>query len=87
MKRGPWLRWGRVSPDEQKVFILKQGAEGTAVAGICRKAGIRHATCFNWKKRYGGVLSAEMRRLTTLEVEEDWETIQWTVFPTNGMHG
>ena len=69
MKRGPWPRWGRVSPDEQKMFILKQGAEGRAVAGICRKAGIRQATCFNWKKRYGGLLSDEMRQLKEVEVD------------------
>jgi putative transposase len=36
--------------DAQKVFIVKQGNEGTTVAEICRKAGISPATHFNWKK-------------------------------------
>jgi len=33
----------------QKAFILKQGADGHPVAGICRKAGFSPAY-FNWKK-------------------------------------
>jgi putative transposase len=36
------------------------------VAEICRKAGICEATCFNWEKRYGGLLPDEMRRLKAL---------------------
>jgi len=55
--------------EAQKAFILKQGEEGTPVAEICRKAGINQATYFNWKKRYGGLLPAEMRRLKALEDE------------------
>lgn len=42
--------------EAQKAFILKQGEQGTRVAGICRKAGISQATYFNWKKKYGGLL-------------------------------
>ena len=55
--------------EAQKAFILKQGEEGTPVAEICRKAGISQATYFNWKKRYGGLLPDEMRRLQALEDE------------------
>ena len=36
--------------DAPKAFIIKQGEDGTAVAEICRKAGISLATQFNWKK-------------------------------------
>ena len=53
--------------DAQKAFILKQGADGVPVVDICRKAGISQATCFNWKKRYDGLLPTEMRRLKPLE--------------------
>ena len=53
----------------RQAFILKQGEEGTPVAEICRKAGISQATYFNWKKRYGGLLPDEMRRLKALEDE------------------
>ena len=55
--------------DAQKAFILKQGADGIPVAEICRRAGISQATYFNWKKRYGGLLPDEMRRLKALEDE------------------
>ena len=55
--------------DAQKAFIIKQGEDGTAVAEICRKAGISQATYFNWKKRYAGLLPTEMKRLKQLEDE------------------
>lgn len=55
--------------DAQKAFIIKQGDEGTPVADICRKAGISQATCFNWKKKYAGLLPTEMKRLKQLEEE------------------
>ena len=55
--------------DAQKAFIIKQGEDGTAVAEICRKAGISLATYFNWKKRYAGLLPTEMKRLKQLEDE------------------
>ena len=55
--------------DAQKAFILKQGADGVPVAEICRRAGISQATYFNWKKKYDGLLPAEMRRLKQLEDE------------------
>lgn len=49
--------------DAQKAFVLRQGEEGVPVAEICRKAGISQATYFNWKKKYGGLLPSEMKRL------------------------
>jgi putative transposase len=55
--------------DAQKAFILKQGADGTPVAEICRKAGISQATYFNWKKKYDGLLPSEMKCLKQLEDE------------------
>ena len=55
--------------DAQKAFIIKQGEDGTPVAEICRKAGIRQATYFNWKKKYAGLLPTEMKRLKQLEDE------------------
>jgi putative transposase len=53
----------------QKAFILKQAADGVPVADICRKAGISQATYFAWKKKFGGLLPTEMRRLKQLEDE------------------
>lgn len=53
--------------DVQKAFNLKQGADGVAVADICRKAGISHSPDFSWKQRYSSLLPTEMRRLKLLE--------------------
>jgi putative transposase len=56
--------------DAQKLFVIKQGEEGTPVAEICRKAGISQATYFNWKKKkYAGLLPTEMERFRQLEDE------------------
>ena len=57
--------------DAQKAFIIRQGDEGTAVAEICRKAGISQATYFNWKKKYSGMMPSEMKRLRELEEENN----------------
>ena len=62
------MRASRFS-DAQKAFILRQAEEGMPVAEICRKAGISQATFFNWRKRYGGLLPTEVRRLKQLEDE------------------
>ena len=55
--------------DAQKAFIIKQGESGIPVSEICRTAEIGQATYFNWKKRYGGLMPSEMKRLKELEDE------------------
>lgn len=57
--------------ESQIAFVLKQGEEGTAVAEVCRKAGISQATYFNWKKKFGGLLPSEVKRLRQLEEENN----------------
>ena len=51
------------------VFALKQAETGVAVAEVCRKMGISEATHYNWKKKYGGLGVAELRRLHQLEAD------------------
>lgn len=53
----------------QMAFVLKQADEGTAVAEVCRKAGISEATFYNWRKRYGGMMPSEVRKLRQIEEE------------------
>tara|TARA_R110000782_G_scaffold23881_11_gene62065 strand:- start:3808 stop:4155 length:348 start_codon:yes stop_codon:yes gene_type:complete len=55
--------------DAQIAFVLKQAEEGTSVAEVCRKAGIAEATFYNWRKKYAGLMPAEMKRLKQLEEE------------------
>ncbi len=53
----------------QIAFVLRQAEEGTPVAEVCRKAGISEASFYNWRKKYGGLLPSEMKRLKQLEEE------------------
>lgn len=55
--------------DAQKAYVLRQGEEGVPVAEVCRKAGISQATYFNWKKKFGGMLPSEVKKLRALEEE------------------
>jgi putative transposase len=55
--------------ESQIAFVLRQGEEGTSVEEICRKTGISQATYYNWKKKYGGLMPSEMKRLRQLEEE------------------
>ena len=36
---------------------------------VCRKAGISIQTYYRWRKKYGGLMPSEMRRLKQLEDE------------------
>lgn len=51
------------------VFALKQAETGVQVAEVCRKIGISEATFFNWKRKFSGLGTAELRRLRQLEEE------------------
>ena len=55
--------------DQQIAFILRRAEEGTAVEEVCRKAGISIQTYYRWRKKYGGLMPSEMRRLRQLEEE------------------
>ena len=55
--------------EQQIAFVLRQAEEGTAIAEVCRKAGISEASFYNWRKKYGGLMPSEMKRLKQLEEE------------------
>lgn len=55
--------------EAQIAFVLRQAEEGSAVGEVCRKAGISEATFYSWRKRYGGMMPSEVRRLRQLEEE------------------
>jgi putative transposase len=55
--------------EQQIAFVLRQAQEGTPVAEVCRKAGISEASFYNWRKKYGGLMPSEMKRLKQLEEE------------------
>ena len=55
--------------EEQIAFALRQAETGTRVAEIGRKMGISEQTFYRWKRKYGGLGVAELRRLKQLEEE------------------
>lgn len=55
--------------EEQIIAILKEQEQGVKVGEICRKHGIADQTFHNWKKKYGGMDLAELKRVKELEQE------------------
>ena len=55
--------------ESQIIFALRQAETGIKVDEVCRKMGISQATYYNWKKKYGGLGTSELRRLKALESE------------------
>ena len=55
--------------DEQIAYALHQAEAGTPPSEVCRKLGISEQTFYRWKKKYGGLGVAEIRRLKQLEDE------------------
>ena len=55
--------------EQQIAFILRQAEDGVPIGEVCRKAGVSEATFYNWRKKYGGLLPSEMKRLKQLEEE------------------
>lgn len=55
--------------EQQIAFALQQADSGAAIAEICRKLGISEQTYYRWKKRYGGLMPSELRKLRQTEEE------------------
>lgn len=55
--------------EHQIVKALKEVEGGRAVKDMCRDYGISEATYYNWKSKYGGMESSDIKRLKTLEQE------------------
>jgi len=55
--------------EEQIAFALKQAETGTPVKEVMRKIGITEQTFYRWKKKYGGMMPSDLRKLRQLEEE------------------
>ena len=62
------MKSSRYTP-EQVAFAMRQAESGTSVSEICRKMGIAEQTFYRWKKKYGGMGVADVRKLRILEEE------------------
>ena len=57
--------------EEQIVYALQQAEVGVSIRELTRKMGVSEATFFRWKSRYASLGVSELRRLKTLELEND----------------
>ena len=55
--------------DAQVALVVKELENGARVEDICRKLGVSDATVYNWKKKYAGMGTPEIRKLRLLEDE------------------
>ena len=55
--------------DEQIAATLRESETGTTNAEFCRKHGISNNTLYNWRAEFGGIQSADLKRLRQLEEE------------------
>ncbi len=55
--------------ESQIVSILKEADAGARIKELCRKHGISDATYYNWKAKYGGMSTSDLRRLKETEAE------------------
>ena len=59
----------RTFTDAQVAIVVRELENGARVEDVCRKLGVSEATVYNWKKRFAGMGTAEVRRLRLLEEE------------------
>jgi putative transposase len=55
--------------EEQIIGILKEQQAGTPTVKICRRHGIRDATFYTWRSRFGGIEISDARRPEALNEE------------------
>ena len=55
--------------ESQIVWILKDAESGVPVVDLLRKHGVRKATFFKWRSKYGGASISDVKRLRELETE------------------
>jgi putative transposase len=54
--------------DEQMVAILRE-ADRTSVAEVAKKNKVSEQTIYTWRKHFGGLAPADVKRLKALETE------------------
>jgi putative transposase len=54
--------------DEQIVRILRE-ADGTPIAEVAKRHGVSEASIYAWRKRFGEMVSDDVKKLKALEAE------------------
>lgn len=53
----------------QIIKILTEQDKGKTVSDICREHGISQPTFYNWKSKYGGMNSSQLKKMKEMEAE------------------
>jgi putative transposase len=57
--------------EEPIAYALRQVESGSPPADVCRQLGVSEATFYLWKKRYAHLGVSELRKLRSLEDENN----------------
>ena len=55
--------------EEQIIAVLNEAEAGAKTGELCRKHGMSEATFYKWKAKYAGLTLNELKRLRSLEDE------------------
>lgn len=55
--------------DSKIISILNEHENGRPVADICREYGFSQPTFYNWKSKFGGMNTSQLKKLKELEEE------------------
>lgn len=55
--------------EHQIIAVIKSVEAGRTVNDVCREAGISEDTGYNWKSRYGGMETSDIKKIKDLEDE------------------
>ena len=55
--------------ESQIIKVLKEVEGGRMIKDVCREYGISVSTYFNWKSKYGGMTTSDVKKLKELEDE------------------
>jgi len=55
--------------ETQILSALRQYEGGRDVADVCREFGVHKATFYNWRKKYAGMESSQIKELKALQEE------------------
>ena len=55
--------------EQQIAYAMRQLEQGERISEMCRRLGVSEATIYKWKKKYAGMGITELKKLKSLEEE------------------
>ena len=55
--------------ESQIIKAIKENEQARSVDEICRELGIATGTFYNWRKKYGGMETSQLKELKELQAE------------------